>query len=827
MNRHFWQGAWMDDASITHLLDTLEDRTQQVVTGPRLSPLVVLAAAEKLITKLERHRPALESWGLDELEIEETLDALRHALSRPELERKIKRELGNLDPARLVRFDFRTPTYEAWVPLGLLAHVTAGNAPAAGVLSAVEGLLSGNLNVIKVASDDPGFTAEVLAALADEDATGQIAARLVVLHFSSSRTDWMSKVLGSADAVAVWGGEEAINGVTELVRPGTRVIDWGPKLSFAYLTRDLWSDVDTLHALAADVCALEQQACSSPQVIYLDTEDPQQVFAFAERFASVLELTGPPTREPSQAEWAEITNTVVVTQLEEHLGLTKVHTGEHWRVMADVRSALRTSPLYRSVWVKPLPRKQITSTLRPMRRYLQTVGLAAERPDVAVLARAFVSVGVQRITTPGSMLGGYSGEPHDGVYALQRYSNRVAVQLDDRFTTDASLDDLAESRQLPAPTVEVTAKADFETLQEDRHADVYFRSGGSSGAPKLSAYTWADWDEQMWVGAEALLATGLDPRHDRIMNLFFGGHMYASFVSFFSALERMNAVQFPMGGEWGQLDAIAQAIVDNKVDTLLTAPSFVQRLFAEHGTMLKQYGGIRKIFYAGEHFGAQAITRLREEFGIETIRSAAYATVDAGPVGYQCQASNGKVHHLFTGLHTMEILDPETDRPVTGSEPGRLVFTTHTRRGQRLERYEIGDLGRWIPGDCECGRRTPRFELLGRTGDVFRAAAQTLNYRRFLTIMEDEFHYSGALQIELNEDPTGEELVVRLERGRAPEPAASHITLLARYAEVAEAVEQDELLSLRVENVPLADFLRTKSSGKLVAVVDQRMSRSV
>ncbi|WP_394615770.1 acyl-CoA reductase [Lentzea sp. JNUCC 0626] len=815
--RHLWQGAWIDDEAASVRLDTLDDLTQQVITGPRLNPLVVLAAAEQL--DLEQHRPSLVAWGLAESEVDETLEVLRHALSRPSLERKLQRELGGLDPARMVRFDFRTPVYEAWVPLGLLAHVTAGNAPAAGVLSAVEGLLSGNLNVLKVASDDSGFTASVLAALAALDQTGQIAARLIVLHFSSSRTDWTSRMLGAADAVAVWGGEEAIAGVREFVQPGTRVVDWGPKLSFAYLTADLWSDVDTLHALAADVCQLEQQACSSPQVIYLDTEDSAQVFAFAERFAAVLELTGPPTREPSQAEWAEITNTVVVTQLEEHLGFTKVHAGGHWRVLADVRFAPRTSPLYRTVWVKPLPRKQITSVLRPMRQYLQTVGLAADRPDTAALARAFVSVGVQRITTPGSMLGGYSGEPHDGVYALQRYSNRVSVQLDDRFAFDAALDELAESRQLPVPAVPVTAKSDFETLQ-DGPADVYFRSGGSSGAPKLSAYTWADWDEQMWVGAEALLATGLDPRSDRIMNLFFNGHMYASFVSFFSALERMNAVQFPMGGEWGHLDAIAQAIVDNRVDTLLTAPSFVQRLFAEHGEMLKEYGGIRKIFYAGEHFGAQAIARLRDEFGVEVIRSAAYATVDAGPIGYQCSASTGKVHHVLAGLHTLEILDDD-DRPAPS---GRLVVTTHTRRGQRLERYEIGDLGRWVPGDCPCERQTPRFELLGRTGDVFRTAAQTLNYRRFLTVLEDEFSYSGAVQIELSENASGDELVVRLELGRAPEPAASRDVLLAQYAEVAEAVEKDELLSLRVENVPLADFQRTRSSGKLIAVVDQRRS---
>jgi hypothetical protein len=110
---------------------------------------------------------------------------------------------------------------------------------------------------------------------------------------------------------------------------------------------------------------------------------------------------------------------------------------------------------------------------------------------------------------------------------------------------------------------------------------------------------------------------------------------------------------------------------------------------------------------------------------------------------------------------------------------------------------------------------------------VFRAAAQTLNYRRFLTILEDEHSYAGALQIELNEDAGGEELVVRMERDRAPGTAATRVTLLSKYAEVAEAVEQDSLLTVRVENVPLADFLRTKSSGKLIAVVDRRSSRSV
>ncbi|GLZ30016.1 hypothetical protein Lesp02_22060 [Lentzea sp. NBRC 105346] len=801
MNQHYWQGEWVSDEEAGARLDTLEERTQQVIAGPRLSPLTIMAAAERLIPKLED-------------------PVLRFALSRPELERKVTRELGGVDPARLVRFDFRQPTYEAWVPLGLLAHVTAGNAAAAGVLSGVEGLLSGNLNVIKVSSDDDGFTANVLAMLADEDPTGQIARRLIVLHFSSRNREWLSRMCGAADAVAVWGGEEAVAGVAELVKPGTRLVDWGPKLSFAYLTKDHWSDVETLRALAYDICTNEQQACSSPQVIYLDTEHEADVFAFAERFGVAMDLVGPPSIEPSSAEWAEINNTVVVTRLEEHLGLTKVHSGDHWRVLADTRSALRASPLYRTVWVKPLPRKQIAATLRPMRRYLQTVGLAASRPETAVLARMFVSVGAQRITVPGAMQDGYSGEPHDGVYALQRYSNRVAVRLDERFAHDASLDDLDIADQLPAPRVAVTPKAEFETLQSGA-GEVFFRSGGSSGAPKLSAFTWADYDEHMRFGAESLLATGLDPRRDRVMNLFFGGHMYGSFISFFSSLERMGAVQFPMGGEWHQLDQIAQSIVDNKVNTLLTAPSFAQKLFTEQGALLKKYGGVRKIFYAGEHFAEQQVRWLESEFGVEVIRSAAYGSVDAGPMGYQCAHSPARVHHLFTGLHTLEILEQDSDRPVSGSQPGRLVFTAHTRRGQRLDRYEIGDLGRWVPGDCACGRRTPRFELLGRVGDVFRIGAQTMNYRKLVRAAEDGFGYAGALQVVLGEHVESEQLTVLLEQGKVIDIEAAERALLA-YPELSEGVEHDRLIRLHVQAVPLNEFHRTANSGKLITVVDQR-----
>ncbi|GAA1243428.1 hypothetical protein GCM10009665_37850 [Kitasatospora nipponensis] len=834
---HYWQGEFVDDAEAGRRLDALDEHVRAVLTGPRLNPLTVLAACDLLAAALGD--PGSPQWLLLAAELKaaevpaaeavRTLEDLAEALGREALESKLMREFGGIDPGRLARFDFRREIFEGWLPVGLLVHVTPGNAPAAGAMSVIEGLLAGNVNAAKT-SGGARFTQLLLAELGALDPTGAIAARTIVLAFSSIRTAWLAKLCAAADAVAAWGGEEALAGVAALTPAGCRLIDWGPKLSFAYLTEDAWERPEVLRGIAEDICRLEQQACSSPQVVYLDTEDPEQVFAFAARFAPVLaamvdELE---VREPELLESAEISNTVLVAGHEEHLGLTRVHAAPDgsWHVLADLRSALRASPLHRTVWVKPLARRRVVEVLRPMRRYLQTVGIGAERADTAELAALVLTAGALRVTVPGGMLGSYDGEPHDGVYALQRYSRRVDVQLDGRFATDACLDDLVGARELAPPAVAVTGKGEFEQLQGDlARAEVFFRSGGSSGAPKLSAFTWDDYHEHMRSGAEGLLAAGFEPRTDRAMNLFFGGLLYGGFLSFFSVLENLQAVQFPMAAQDDHA-LVARSIVDHRVDTLFGMPTYLLRVFTEGAEELRAYRGVRKVFFGGEHFPERQQAWLREEFGVEVIRSAAYGSADAGPLGYQCDHAPARVHHLFSGLQTLEILDPEQDRPAAVGEPGRLVFTAHTRRGQRLDRYEIGDLGRWVEGTCGCGRRTPRFELLGRFGDIFRSGSYFLNYRRFAAVAQEALEHRGALQLLLAEDEGGESLTVRLEAGAGLAADADHAAVarafLADYPDLAAAVEHDRLVELRIELVDADGFERTAASGKLREVVDLR-----
>ena len=136
-------------------------------------------------------------------------------------------------------------------------------------------------------------------------------------------------------------------------------------------------------------------------------------------------------------------------------------------------------------------------------------------------------------------------EPHDGLYALQRYSRRISVQAPTAARGISTFDEL---RTLPAaPGLQselVTPKENFSATSDG--AQLYFKSGGSSGAPKLSTFSYRQYDTDMWLGAEGLYAAGLDPTRDRAMNLFFSGGLYGGFLSIFSALERLKVVQFPM-----------------------------------------------------------------------------------------------------------------------------------------------------------------------------------------------------------------------------------------------------------------------------------------
>lgn len=826
-----WRGEWISKAEFEKRVGSIGKEAADDLRI-RMHPPTLLRACDTYRKKLTDgdHEDLINSLteaGNTAEHAMETINEIIAFLDPDFLEQKFKRELGSENPFVLHRNNFLDDNFEAWAPLGMLVHVVPGNAPTVAPLSVLEGMMAGNINILKNSSKNGNFPQLVLKGIVDADPSGSLKPFVYAFQLSSSRKDILTTLFNVAHGIAAWGGEESVASVRKMTPEGTRIIDWGHKISFSYVSKKMKDDQPTLENIAYDICVIEQQACSSPQCLYLDTDDKDELMAFARSFAGVLDQVSQafPQPEMSIPEMAEITNVTQVTKLGASLGESDVIESPEktWRILVDYKSGLRPSPLYRTIWVKPLKKENIVSTLRPLRTYLQTAGLACSLDELGTFSNELVQAGVTRIKRPGHMLDGYAGEPHDGVYALQRYCRRVCLQLGELTDGVTSFADL-EPQQKPFLSDDTAVIHKEEYVKKkvpDEFSELFFKSGGTSGKPKMAVYTYEDYHKQMFAASEALFAAGLNPATDRCMNLFFSGELYGGFISFWSILEGMGAVQFPMTAV-SEYEHVVKTLIENKVDTLLGMPFYFSQMFEACAEELKNYGGIKKIFYGGEHMAPAMVEYYKKEFGVEVVKSAIYGSNDAGPLGYSCTHCEGSVHHVMSRTQYLEIFKVDEDKPVDKGETGRLIFTSLSRKGQDLLRYEIGDLGRWVEEPCACGKTAPRFELLGRFGDIFKMGP-LFNYNEFKKILEDGFDYGDELQLILDTASANKQkITVKVNKQAGISAKEVHEALLEHYSYLNDMVVNDDLIELIVELIEGKEFTKIESSGKLQKIIDKR-----
>ncbi|AXI61438.1 long-chain-fatty-acyl-CoA reductase [Pseudomonas kribbensis] len=727
--------------------------------------------------------------------------------------RKLERELGD-QPAALRRPDYRQPRFERWSPLGLVVHITPGNATLLAFCAVIESLLAGNVNWLRPSSSDEGLTAQLLHALTQCDPSGQLAGHVAVVPATTAQ---IGQLCRWANGVSAWGGESALQAIREQIPAGCRWIDWGHRISFVYLTPDAVSP-QILDDVVDEVCRLDQQACSSPQWVLVDSDDPAVLREIGLRLSEAFERRAGqwPPLPPTLQEASQITTDTAMARLTHSFTEVagEVWATPGWRVIWTHDQSLQPSPLFRSLLLKPLPHARLVETLLPWRNVLQSCALICPEQRIAALSRRLIAAGVTRIAPIEAIHDGYEGEPHDGVYALQRLSRRVSVSLPPtQLPSHASLNGSAIA---PCVTnLPIMSKEDFIARPINPSAQLYFRSGGSSGVPALSGFSYRDFHRQMRATADGLFAAGLDPSRDRVMNLFFSGGLYGGFFSFSNVLEQLDVTHLPMGAPADDdYREIAQLIVDQRVNTLIGMPSTLHRLFLNEQTRLRAYGGVEKVFLGGEHLGEQS-RQLLQDCGVSLIRSAIYGSVDAGPLGHACSATGDGVFHLLSDIQHLEIVAFEADRPVHDTETGRLVFTSIERQGQNVQRYDVGDSGRWVPGQCGCGLTTPRFELLQRHGRLVRIGTD------FICLSQLAQHLQSEFQVILEHAPDGLECMkVRSEL----EPHEVHERLLG-YPTLATLV-QTGLLTVEAQMCAIDGFTRNKHSGKTPLLIDNRRVRA-
>jgi hypothetical protein len=267
------------------------------------SPAEISAAAAKLREAIsdEEISPnevmtVFDSWAktLDARELDDLpgIPFLRMWLRRGTLEPIIARELGS-NALHGGWTEYGRAKCKAF-PLGVVGHWPAGNVEIQPILSMTCGLLGGNAALVRIPSGLVELTRLVMEKLVQSDPGERLTRRIFMAAFEHGRTDLQEAMAKAVDGAMIWGGEEAVLQIRALPFPHwARIAAFGPRISVAAMDAGAWGNPSEQKAwclrMARDVWQFDQQACSSPQVLYLEKAPGQSTAQFLSNLQQAFE----------------------------------------------------------------------------------------------------------------------------------------------------------------------------------------------------------------------------------------------------------------------------------------------------------------------------------------------------------------------------------------------------------------------------------------------------------------------------------------------------------------------------------------------------------
>ena len=437
-----YRGELFESSFQAKLLGRLEKDINDTRVNKRLDISKVIAAVDRIGQKLKAgfYNERMAALGMEG--IEGQIQMIAAMVSRESLEYRLDVELGELKEPFLNGQPMKgrqgsvLDAVDTYVyPLGTLFHIAAGNREGLPVFSVLEGLLTGNINILKLPQADQGLSIEILQTLMEAEPS--LAEYIYVFDTPSTDLEAMCAMARMSDGVVVWGGDEAVAAVRRFAPVGARLIEWGHKLSFAYLSS--LNEIDgelldrELQALAEHIVSTRQILCSSCQVIYLDQQDMGEIQKFCIKFLPYLERAAsefPPKSigmraELSMRRYCETLQKIIT---KEKVSERQVFSGKDCSLTVCGDMELELSEMFGNCLVKPLPKEKILDVLRQKKGYLQTAGLLCPEEKRRELENRLAACGIVRITSPGRMSDTFLGEAHDGDYPLRRYVRVVDVE---------------------------------------------------------------------------------------------------------------------------------------------------------------------------------------------------------------------------------------------------------------------------------------------------------------------------------------------------------------------------------------------------------------
>ena len=279
-----------------------------------------------------------------------------------------------------------------------------------------------------------------------------------------------------------------------------------------------------------------------------------------------------------------------------------------------------------------------------------------------------------------------------------------------------------------------TEKADITAMQQNgalfgQHQCADFDhivrvtcTGGSSGEPTRLGWTQNDINIYNEMGARALWAMGCRSR-DFVISCF-NYSMYAGGIMDHGGFETLGAAILPygIGNSERLLEMLSRFPTRGGGYSIYLTPSYAARLAdrAEAEGIDLHRCQVQRGYFSGEAGLLMPGYRDKIEAAWGMHAMDMYGAAELGVQSGECEFRRG-LHYSCAGLVAVELIDPDRGEIIAfadGAE-GELVYTTLRREACPLIRLRSHDIVRINTEPCECGRHSFRFEVLGRSDDMF------------------------------------------------------------------------------------------------------------
>ncbi|MDM8516054.1 phenylacetate--CoA ligase [Desulfobacterales bacterium HSG16] len=335
-------------------------------------------------------------------------------------------------------------------------------------------------------------------------------------------------------------------------------------------------------------------------------------------------------------------------------------------------------------------------------------------------------------------------------------------------------------------------------------------SSGTTGKRKNICYTQKDVDDWTKFFARAYKMAGVTSQ-DRVQ-IAVGYGVWTAGAGFQSACEKVGAMALPVGP--GNVDMQCQFLVDLQA-TVLCCTASMGLLMAEEVNKrgLCDKINIKKVIYGSERSSVTMRKKISDLFGGAELFDITGMTELYGPgAGIECPDHD--CIHYWGDYYILEILDPDTLKPVPEGEWGEMVVTTLCKEAVPLIRYRTRDITRIIPGQCTCGTIMPRHSRIkGRTDDMFKFRAVNIYPSNIDSILSEIPDVGSEYQIHLFRDDSDRDimrLIIELSEG-ADKTANTDMA-----AKVTQLIKKKLLVTPKVEVADYGTLPRSERKSKRV-----------